>query len=206
MTPRLSTGTLKRQAGRILKFSIVLPLFMTVMFPLVYGFSMHAPSPHHLKIAVVAPDETAQHLVDRLDAAAGDSYDVSAVASDDEARRQIEALQVRAAWDPHTNTEYVASMGSTSATQFAESYIAEIAPKALVELGKADSAEQAQAPTVRDLVPPPNNDGLGLSLQFMGSPRGRCGGARHRRRRPGASRSARADPPLPARPGRCSTR
>lgn len=170
MAARLSTGTLKRQAGRILKFSIVLPLFMTVMFPLIYGFSMHAPTPHHLKVAVVAQDASAEHLVDRLDAAAGDSYDVSAVDSAEEAKRQIEALQVRAAWDPQTNTEYVASMGSTSATQFAESYIAKIAPKVLVELGKAESAEQAPAPTVQDLVPPPGGDGLGLSLLFMGLP------------------------------------
>ncbi|MBE8528161.1 hypothetical protein ILP97_63735, partial [Amycolatopsis sp. H6(2020)] len=166
MASRLSTGRIKREAGRILKFSIVLPLFMTVMFPLIYGFSMHAPTPHHLKVAVVAQDADAE----RLDAAAGDSYDVSAVDSAEEAKRQIEALQIRAAWDPQTNTEYVASMGSTSATEFAEAYIAKIAPKVLVQLGKAESAEQAPSPTVQDLVPPPGGDGLGLSLLFMGLP------------------------------------
>lgn len=160
------TGTyrqrLKRRASGLLRFSIVLPLFLTVMFPLVYGFSMHAPNPHHLKVAVVAADAQGRALAQPLDSQSGGEYDVQAVSSVEQAEQRIRSLDVRAAWDPTTNTVYVASMGSTSATQFAEGYFKKVAPSVL--------GARAPSQTVQDLVPPPENDGLGMSLMFMGLP------------------------------------
>lgn len=158
---------LRKRAAGMLKFSIVLPLFLTIMFPLVYGFSMHSPQPHHLKVAVVGDSAQSRALAMRMDAQAGDSFEVSSVPTPQEAQREILDLDVRAAWDPESNTVWVASMGSTSATQFAKAYFMKAAPQVLAQTGKH---AEASAPEVRDLVPPPDNDGLGMSLMFMGLP------------------------------------
>lgn len=119
---RMNAAGLRKQASKVLKFSIVLPLFMTIMFPLVYGFSMHSPSPHGLKVAVIGSDQKTEQLASKLNATSGGAYEVSAVGSTDEAKDKIESLEIRAAWDPQTNTEYVATMGASTAAQFAEEY------------------------------------------------------------------------------------
>ncbi|WP_129661196.1 ABC transporter permease [Rothia uropygialis] len=167
---RLNAGGLRKGASKVLKFSIVLPLFMTIMFPLVYGFSMHSPSPHGLKVAVIGSDAKTEQMATKLNATAGASYEVSAVASVDEAKDQIESLQIRAAWDPQTNTEYVATMGASTAAQFAEAYFTKAAPQVLTQSGQYASPDDVPEPTVQDLVPPPPNDGMGTSLMFMGLP------------------------------------
>lgn len=167
---RLKTGGLRKQASKVLKFSIVLPLFMTIMFPLVYGFSMHSPSPHGLKVAVIGSGQQTEQLATRLDTTAGDAYEVSAVGSVDEAKDQIESLDIRAAWDPQTNTEYVATMGATTAAQYSEAYFTKAAPQVLVQMGQYQNPQDVPEPTVQDLVPPPPNDGMGTSVMFMGLP------------------------------------
>ena len=108
-SPRISASGIKSGASKVLKFSIVLPMFLTIMFPLIYGFSMHSPQPHGMKIGIVGSDAQTQHLATKLDAQAGDAYDVTAVGSVDDAKHAIKSLDIRAAWDPKTNTEYVAT-------------------------------------------------------------------------------------------------
>ncbi|MCT1368422.1 ABC transporter permease [uncultured Kocuria sp.] len=169
-SPRISASGIKSGASKVLKFSIVLPMFLTIMFPLIYGFSMHSPQPHGMKIAIVGSDAQTQHLATKLDAQAGDAYDVTAVGSVDDAKHAIKSLDIRAAWDPKTNTEYVATMGSTSAAQFAEGYLDKVAPQVLTQTGQYQDPSQVPKPTVDDLVPPPPNDGMGTSLMFMGLP------------------------------------
>lgn len=168
--PRFNASGIKSGASKVLKFSIVLPMFLTIMFPLIYGFSMHSPEPHGMKIGIVGSDTQTQQLATKLDAKAGEAYDVQAVGSVDDAKHEIESLNIRAAWDPKTNTEYVATMGSTSASQFAEGYLDKVAPQVLTQTGKYQNPDQVPKPTVEDLVPPPANDGMGTSLMFMGLP------------------------------------
>ncbi|MFI8597532.1 hypothetical protein GMA10_04720 [Kocuria koreensis] len=167
---RMNAAGLRKQASKVLKFSIVLPLFMTIMFPLVYGFSMHSPSPHGLKVAVIGSDQKTEQLASKLNATSGGAYEVSAVGSTDEAKDKIESLEIRAAWDPQTNTEYVATMGASTAAQFAEAYFEKAAPQILVQSGQYQDPGDVPKPTVDDLVPPPPNDGMGTSLMFMGLP------------------------------------
>ncbi len=152
--------------GKIsLKFLIpamLFPLFLAFGYPASFLASFSGPSPHHMEIAVVAdssdPDSAAkaQEIVQGLKIQAGDAVTATTVDSADEAKAQVENLDVRAAYDPATGNAYVATAGSVAGTSMgAEPVIQQI-------------AEQAETGyNVVDLKAPEPKDSTGGSFMYL---------------------------------------
>ncbi|MFK4228104.1 DUF3533 domain-containing protein [Streptomyces sp. NPDC019890] len=134
-------------------------LALQLGFVLSYIGAFHAPTPHRIPVAVVAPAQAADRVVDQLNSMKGDTVEAHTVGSEGQARAQILDRTVDAAVivNPKgtTDTLLVASAGGPAVSSTA----AQI----------AQSVEQAQKRqiTVSDIRPPAASDGRGMSSFYL---------------------------------------
>ncbi len=128
-------------------------------FVLSYIGAFHAPTPHHIPVAVVAPGSVAQQVVGQLDALSGDPVRARTAATEQEARALILDRTVDAAIlvnaGTSTDTLLVATAGGPAVASVAEQIAQSV-----------ESAEHRQV-TVTDIRPPAAGDGRGLSSFYL---------------------------------------
>ncbi|MFI5750561.1 ABC transporter permease [Streptomyces sp. NPDC051644] len=161
-----------RPIARVLLF----PLAMAALLVGIYTAAMHAPTPHHLKIAVAGPPAQTRPLAASLRGALGDAYDVGTVTSTEQARQLVAHRAVAAAYVP-TPTPDDRNAG-TAGIAFAQPqqpdgpvlYIASAASAAQVNLAALPfqnaAAQQHQFLQVRDLVPLSAHDTSDTSTMY----------------------------------------
>ncbi|MCZ1006924.1 ABC transporter permease [Streptomyces lydicus] len=148
-----------RAIARVLLF----PLAMAALLVGIYTAAMHAPTPHHLKIAVAGPPAQTGPLTASLRQKLGDAYDISTVTATDQARRLVAHRTVTAAYVPAPSP--ADRSAGTASTTFAQPphpdgpvlYVASgagatrVGPAALPFQNAA--VQQHQFLQVRDLAP-----------------------------------------------------
>ncbi|MGW7577939.1 ABC transporter permease [Streptomyces sp. NPDC054765] len=161
-----------RPIARVLLF----PLAMAALLVGIYTAAMHAPTPHHLKIAVAGPPARTDPLTATLRQSLGDAYDVRTVTTTEQARQLVAHRAVAAAYVP-TPTPQDRSAG-TAGTAFAQPpqpdgpvlYIASAAGAAQVSLAALPfenaAVQQHQFLQVRDLVPLSAHDTSDTSTMY----------------------------------------
>lgn len=155
---------------------LLFPFLMLVMMVAVYTSGMHAPQPHHMKVAVVGEPAVAAPLARSLETAADGAYDVEVVPSAERAREMVQERDVAAAYvtapqpddrtagvagtafaqppNPDGPLLYVASGGGASRATMAATPFQNIA------------VQQGEFLQVRDLVPLHDGDTTGTTLLY----------------------------------------
>ncbi|MFJ9448040.1 ABC transporter permease [Kitasatospora sp. NPDC101235] len=148
------------------------PFAMVVLLVGIYTAAMHAPAPHHLKIAVAGPASVTSATAASLREAAGDAYDVSTVTTAEQARHLVAHRAVAAAYLPApTSDDRAAGTPSTPPSPSGPVlYVASAAGAAQVSLAAAPfeavAVQQHQFLQVRDLVPLSGHDTSGTSTMY----------------------------------------
>ncbi|KJK55494.1 hypothetical protein [Saccharothrix sp. ST-888] len=161
-----------RPIARVLLF----PLAMAALLVGIYTAAMHAPTPHHLKIAVAGPPAQTEPLAASLRQTLGDAYDVSTVTSTEQARQLVAHRAVAAAYlpAPAPGDRSAGTPGKTFAQPPQPDgpvlYIASAAGAAQVNLAAVPfenaAVQQHQFLQVRDLVPLSAHDTSDTSTMY----------------------------------------
>jgi hypothetical protein len=134
-------------------------LLLELGFILSYVGAFHAPRPHRIPIAVVAPAQEAPRLVTELNRISGHPLDARRVSSAAAARTKIENGSTSAALvvDPTSKTDVllVASGGGTSVVTATE------------QVADRVEASQQRSLTVTEVVPLQAGDGRGLTGFYL---------------------------------------
>ncbi|GAA1821964.1 DUF3533 domain-containing protein [Planosporangium flavigriseum] len=134
-------------------------LLLQLGFILSYVGAFHHPSPHRLRLAVVAPPQLAAQTVNGLNAVDGAPLDAFTATSADAARRQIQQGTTSAALvvDPASNTDtlLIATGGGTSVANAVEQIV------------RATETNRHRALKVDDVVPLQSGDGRGLTGFYL---------------------------------------
>ncbi|UKY48947.1 ABC transporter permease [Streptomyces inhibens] len=161
-----------RAIARVLLF----PLAMAALLVGIYTAAMHAPTPHHLKIAVAGPPAQTDPLTSSLRRTLGDAYDISTVTTSKEARQLVAHRTVAAAYVP-APAPADRSAGTASRT-FAQPphpdgpvlYVASAAGATRVGMAALPfqnaAVHQRQFLQVRDLVPLSTDDTSDTSTMY----------------------------------------
>lgn len=144
---------------------LLLPMLMCLGMGLAYEGAFHAPSPHHMKVAVVGSGPQADVLAQTLKTAtdrsvADDALDVSTVPTAAEARAQIMDRTLVAAYTPGANPATAPSLTVATANSATD---VEVAQKIFTQV----AAAQHQPLTVDDLAPMPSQDPTNQALFFL---------------------------------------
>lgn len=134
-------------------------LLLQFGFILSYLGAFHAPTPQHIPVSVVAPQQVSQSVVDRLNGIAGQPLDASAAIDEAGARTALSTAETSAVYvvDP-TGTQdrlLVASAGGTSVSGAVEQIFDRVAQS------------ENRTVTVDDVVPLESGDGRGLSGFYL---------------------------------------
>ncbi|MEU0509786.1 carboxypeptidase regulatory-like domain-containing protein [Amycolatopsis sp. NPDC006125] len=141
---------------RTLAESLWFPVFFALGFVFCYLLAFHAPSPHHIEVAVA--DETAAARIEAaLGQASPDAFDIQPVATADQARQAVLDRDATAAYsaDPARPTLFVAK---------ADGYLLE---SVLNQAFAPVAAQTGHALTVVDLAPTEPGDAMGTGLFYL---------------------------------------
>ena len=134
-------------------------LVLQLGFVLSYVGAFHAPAPHRIPVAVVAPAPVSAKVTGQLDALPGSPLRATAVADEAAARRLIDTGATSAALlvDPAGSQDrlLVASAGGTSVATAVQQVISQV------------EARQQRTATVTDVIPPQSGDGRGLTGFYL---------------------------------------
>ncbi|WP_042425193.1 membrane protein [Streptacidiphilus anmyonensis] len=139
---------------------LLLPLLMCIGMGLAYESAFHAPSPHHMKVAVVGGGPRADVLAQTLKDRAGDALDVTTLPSGDAARAQIMDRTLVAAYTPSPAPGTAPSLMVATANSATD---VEVAQKIFTQVASV----QHQPLTVDDLTPMPAQDPTNQALFFL---------------------------------------
>jgi hypothetical protein len=159
-TRQAGFGTELRDAVSIRTVALIVGvLVLQLGFILSYVGAFHAPKPHRIEIALVAPAQVSGQLVSKLNAIPSTPLRATAVASEAEARRQVTqgersaALVINAAGT--RDTLYTASAGGASVETALTGVITQV------------EATQKRTVQARDLVPVQTGDSRGLTGFYL---------------------------------------
>ncbi|MEJ2866237.1 carboxypeptidase-like regulatory domain-containing protein [Actinomycetospora sp. OC33-EN08] len=133
-----------------LRFSLTMPLFFMVMFPLCYITALHLPVPNQIPVGVVGAGAAA--LVASLGPQLGNAVELMPVGSVDQAREMIFQQTIKAAYVPESSQMLVAGADGRVMTQLVPTIFAPVAGGAL---------------TTVDVAPLAPGDGNGIGLMFF---------------------------------------
>lgn len=134
-------------------------LLLQLGFALSYMGAFHAPQPHRVPIAVVAPAQVQRAAIARLDALPGEPVHASAVADRAQGTRKL--LQRR------TDAVLVVDPRGTSDTLLVASAAGPSASDAAVKVLQTVNTAQHRQVVVRDIRPPASGDARGLSSFYL---------------------------------------
>lgn len=134
-------------------------LLLQFGFILSYIGAFHAPAPHRIPVTVVAPQQIAQQVIDRLNSVAGQPVSVVIGSNEAAARDSLQAGDTSAVYvvnpDGTDDTLLVASGGGTAVTTAVEALFTKAA------------AQQQRTVTTDDVVPLQSGDARGLSGFYL---------------------------------------
>ncbi|MFT7835886.1 DUF3533 domain-containing protein [Saccharothrix sp. BKS2] len=134
-------------------------LALQLGFVLSYIGAFHAPTPHRIPVAVVAPAPVADQLVQRLDALDGEPLRARTADSEDRARALILDRTVDAA--------IVVDTGGTTDTLLVASASGPAVSSTAAQIAQQVETAQNRQVTVEDILPPAAGDGRGLSSFYL---------------------------------------
>ena len=150
----------ERSALRTVLTHLLLPILMCIGMGLAYESAFHAPSPHHMKVAVVGSGPQADVLAQTLKDTAGDALDVSTIATPSAAQAQIMDRTLVAAYTPGATAATAPTLTVATANSATD---VEVAQKIFTQV----AAAQHQPLTVDDLTPMPSQDPTNQALFFL---------------------------------------
>jgi hypothetical protein len=158
--PGRSFGAEIRDAVSGRSFALVIGvLVLQLGFVLSYVGAFHAPKPHHIPIAVVAPAQISAHLVGELNALPSTPVKARTADSESAARQLVNTGKTSAALivNPTGNTDtlLVASGGGASVVTALETITTKV------------EASQHRTATFDDIVPLQSGDGRGLTGFYL---------------------------------------
>lgn len=134
-------------------------LALQLGFVLSYVGAFHAPTPHRIPVAVVAPAEVADQLVHRLDDLDGEPLDARAADSEEQARALILDRTVYAA--------FIVDAGDATDTLLVASASGPAVSEVATQIARQLETTQNRQVTVEDILPPAAGDGRGLSSFYL---------------------------------------
>jgi hypothetical protein len=113
---------------RVALMTLVLPLYVSVGFAANYIGALHAPKPHHVKVAIVGEPAATAPLAHVLSDKARGGLDVSQLATVAQARRLVADRKLAGGYIPGQHpTAIVATAASASLANFVEATFREVA-------------------------------------------------------------------------------
>lgn len=113
---------------RVALMTLVLPLYISVGFAASYIGALHAPQPHHVKVAIVGGPSATAPLARALSVKADGGLDVSQLTTVAQARRLVSDRTLAGGYIPGQHpTAIVASAASASLANFVEATFREVA-------------------------------------------------------------------------------
>jgi len=157
----------KTPIGRVIALSAGLALIVGIL-TLAFAWPSAGMGPNEVPIAVIGPDEAADQVQDQLDEAQPDGFDVTAVASAEDAETLIEEREVYAALAiaPDGVTVYTATAASPTVARL----VTGIADQIAAQMGQNAGQPGSVQVTVEDLVALPADDPNGAGLAASGLP------------------------------------
>ncbi|SDK87707.1 Protein of unknown function [Nonomuraea maritima] len=138
---------------------VVAVLAVQMGFVLSYIGAFHAPAPHRIPVAVVAPAQVSGQIVTRLNELSGEPVLARAAGSEQQARALVLDRTVDAAVlvDPRgtTDTLFVASAGGPAVSTAGQ------------QIAEAIEHQQHRQVKVTDIRPPAASDGRGMSSFYL---------------------------------------
>lgn len=136
---------------------LLTPLLMCLGMGLAYQGAFHAPSPHHLKLAIVGTTPQTQVLAQTLKDKAGDALDVTTVPSLEDAHAKLMDRALVGAYvpDPNAPRLIVASANSDTSATVAEKVFSQVA------------GHSGKPLAVEDIAPTAKGDPTGQGLFFL---------------------------------------
>jgi hypothetical protein len=137
----------------------LIPLFFAVGFAACIIGSYHKPHPDGIEFAVVGPPEATAPLVTQLQQGAGSAFDISQIATLEEAEHQVSGRDINAAFVPTADPKEPATVIVASAN-------GRIVATAAETLARNVTAAQGTQLEVDEVSPLPSGDEIGLGV-FM---------------------------------------
>ncbi|SFE11741.1 Carboxypeptidase regulatory-like domain-containing protein [Actinopolyspora alba] len=131
-----------KSLARKLASTLWFPMFFVVGFMVFYLIPFHAPAPHNVPVAVVG-EQAAAGIEVSFGNSVPDGYDISAVSSEQAARRAVLDRDVVAAYDPADGEMFYASANGRMAVQMLRQSFAPVAARAGQRLSTTDLAATA---------------------------------------------------------------
>lgn len=152
-----SNDTTTPAALKHLVLALVIPLFLGAGIALSYLGAFQKPTPHHVRVEVVASSSrSVQPLASALEARLGSQFDVE-IASPSRAAADVAAARVTAAYQPGAAPRLLVNTAASPTKE-----------QAALQLFTTVAARTAHTPlAVRDYGPQPENDTLGQNLFFL---------------------------------------
>lgn len=142
---------------RMLTAGLVLPMFLMLILPLLMTGMTTDLKPHGVDVAVIGSEQDAGKMTGQLSAQAAGQYDIQRIDDVDEAKDKLRHQDLRAAYDPATNTVYNASSQGMQANMAGTMFFDQVA-----------QAQGGEAPTTEDIQPLEYRDPIGTSVIFIG--------------------------------------
>lgn len=144
----------------LIRYSLVMPLFFMVMFPLCYITALHQPSLHDFPVAVVGQHGAAEAFIDEISPKLGDKFDLVTASGAAEARHMMAEQAVKAAYIPAAHpggqaTLLLAGAFGRIATQLVPAYFSPVAQAHGVDM------------VTKDIAPLAPGDASGIGLMFF---------------------------------------
>jgi hypothetical protein len=151
--------TEQREQTKLAVGAMLIPIFFVIGFAVCIIGTYHKPHPHDIKVGVVGPAPLTAPLRAQLQQAAGSAFEISPVATTDEATHAVRVRDLDAAFVPTASARAPAGVIVASAN-------GRIVATAAETLARAVTTAQGAQLTVREVRPLPPGDELGLGI-FM---------------------------------------
>jgi hypothetical protein len=145
----------KLKARRMLTVTLLFPLFVATIMPLLMTGIMAGVSPRHMDVAVVGTGSEVSDLTDQLDQQAGNKFDVTRYANLDDAEDKIAHQDLRAAYVPENGKMYIAGADGVRITQAVTAFFTPVAQ------------QDGKTLETKDLIPFTDDDKTGVTATFL---------------------------------------
>jgi hypothetical protein len=145
----------KLKARRMLTITLLFPLFVATVMPLLMTGIMAGVTPRHMDVAVVGTGSEVSDLAKQLDEQAGNTFDVTRYANLDDAEDKIADQDLRAAYVPENGKMYITGANGVRVTQAVTAFFTPVAQ------------QDGKSLETKDLIPFTDDDQTGITAMFL---------------------------------------
>lgn len=149
---------------RHLTGSILLPLTILIMLPILFIGLMHQPGPRDMKVGIIGSEDQVSELMDQTEQATKGQFELVRFDHAEEAESRIEDREIRAAVDPISGDLYHASASGKQVDPIATQFLTSLADQTAEQAGHKAGAEIKD----HDVVKAGPGDTMGTSALFLG--------------------------------------